>query len=211
MNEFKKSKLGWPVLAVTAILAIFFAGIYPALAAPRYNDDIASATIIPGVPFSETIDTSEATVAPDDPWPNCNYSGFREATVWYQFTPAEDMQVVASTAGSSYTTNLAVYPSGSISETACVLGNNPVGFQAMAGETYNIMVAAVNGGAYPPPGGFGGTLKFLSGYPWTTAGVFRLFTRVVGWFIYILLLQPVLRSGGGRYDRLLGFWRWSHQ
>ena len=67
MNEFKKSKLGWPVLAVTAILAIFFAGIYPALAAPPDNDDIASATIIPGVPFSDTIDTSEATVAPDDP------------------------------------------------------------------------------------------------------------------------------------------------
>ncbi len=44
MNEFKKSKLGWPVLAVTAILAIFFAGIYPALAAPPDNDDIASAT-----------------------------------------------------------------------------------------------------------------------------------------------------------------------
>jgi PKD repeat protein len=112
------------------------------------------------VPFSDYIDTSEATVAPDDPYPSCNYSGVLEATVWYQFTPSEDMQVVASTAGSSYTTNLAVYPSGSMSETLCVVGNTPVGFQAMAGETYNIMIAAVDGGPYAGPGEYGGWLNF---------------------------------------------------
>jgi PKD repeat protein len=160
MNEFEKSKWVGSVMAVVAVLALFFAGVYPALAAPPANDDIASATLIPGVPFSDYIDTSEATVAPDDPYPTCNYTGIREATVWYQFTPSEDKQVVASTAGSDYTTNLAVYPSGSMTDTACALGNNPIGFQAMAGQTYNIMIAAVDGGPYAGPDEFGGQLNF---------------------------------------------------
>lgn len=160
MNKMMNSKLGKPFLGILAIVVISLIAIYPALAAPPSNDDIANATIIPGVPFSDATNTSEATVAPDDPWPWCNGTGVRQATVWYSFTPATDMQVTASTAGSSYTTNLAVYPSGSISETACTVGNNPISFQVTAGQPYSIMIAAVDGGPYPPPGGYGGSLNF---------------------------------------------------
>lgn len=164
MWDNKTHKPRWPALVATAILALFLIGLYPVLAAPPGNDDIAAATIIPGVPYSDYIfDTTEATVGDFDPFPSCNYYGQREATVWYAFTPVASMLVVASTSGSSYVTTMGVYidDQGTLSETHCAIGNGSSVFQVAAGQTYYIMIAAVEGGSYPyPPSGFGGTLSF---------------------------------------------------
>ncbi len=151
-----------PVVGAAIILAIAL----PAQAAPPLNDDIYNATWIAGLPFSETLDTREATRAPDDPYANCWGTG--EATVWYTFTPPYDMQIEAHTAGSTYDTLLAVYSGwpGSLYEVACNTYQNLVTFDAYAGQTYYFMVADLNtGGPYPPPyppyppsGGFGGTM-----------------------------------------------------
>jgi hypothetical protein len=50
------------------------------------NDDIANATPITSLPFDDSLDTTEATMAPDDP--DCFGNG---PTVWYTFTPTEDV------------------------------------------------------------------------------------------------------------------------
>ena len=161
MTENKTSRLPLLMMATLAVLALFFAGIYPALAAPPDNDDILTPRVISGLPFSEYIDTSEATLAAGDPWPSCNfYYPAQGATVWYQFTPAADGMVVASTVGSSYNTTLSVYTGGSTGEIACRVQNDPVGFQVAAGQTYTIMIAAVGWVPYPGWGVSGGMLSF---------------------------------------------------
>lgn len=153
-----------PVIAIVTILAILILGVLSALAAAPTNDEFVNANQIASLPFSDGIDTSEATTSGDDPWPSCNYYNVYEATVWYQFTPSEDMLLVASTAGSNYTANLGVFTgsAGSFEEIACAIDNNPVSFQVQTGVTYSIMIAAVSGpwNPYPPPVGYGGWLNF---------------------------------------------------
>ncbi len=72
-----------------------------AVAAPPANDDFDNATLVPGLPFSDAIDTTDATTAADDP--DCAGQG---PTVWYAFTPSEDTEVAANTFGSDYDTTL---------------------------------------------------------------------------------------------------------
>ncbi len=95
--------------------------------------------------------------------------------------PTQIWWLQASTTGSSYTTNLAVYPSGSMTETACTVGDNPVSFQATAGQTYQIMIAAVDGGPYPPPGGYGGSLSFSLNKPADPVAQFDYCERTICW------------------------------
>jgi len=198
MNELQKSRLVWPALAILCILAILLASNGAALAAPPGNDDRAAPTTILGLPFSDYIDTGEATVAGDNPWPNCNYYGVREATVWYQFTPETDMQVAASTVGSQYTTNLAVYTTDTMSETACTLGNNLISFQAEAGQSYFIMIAAVDGGPYPPPGGYGGDLSFTLDMPGPPQALFNYSSEPwVGLYAYYFSNESYDPAGAG--------------
>src|SRR3954469_312907 len=77
----------------------------PALAAaPPPNDDFDAATVISSLPFSDGIDTSPATTAADAPY--CAGTG---ASVWYRFTPTQDVDVQADTFGSSYDTTLSAF------------------------------------------------------------------------------------------------------
>jgi hypothetical protein len=75
-------------------------GATPAAAAAPANDDFANATPIPGVPFSATLDTSEATSDAD---PNLEGCSGGTGSVWYTFTPPYfgDWDVVDT--GSDYT------------------------------------------------------------------------------------------------------------
>lgn len=125
-----------------------------AFAASPANDDFDSATSIgsaaTALPFADTSDTSEATTAADDP--DCNGNG---ATVWYSFTPAENMYIGADTFGSDYDTTLSVYTGsrGALSQIACNDDyeglQSKVRFDAITGQTYYLMIASFAGG----PGG----------------------------------------------------------
>lgn len=137
--------------ALMAAIVFFAMGASTALADPPANDDIDNATLIVGLPFFDAIDTSEATTADDDP--DCVGQG---PTVWYAFTPIEDIRIEANTFDSNYDTTLAVYvdtPEGLV-ELAC---NDDAGgtfqsrvrFDALAEETYFFMVGAFASG----PGG----------------------------------------------------------
>jgi hypothetical protein len=116
---------------------------------PPANDEIANARAIGGLPFGDSLDTSQATTAADDP--DCFG---RDATVWYSFTPARDVRVQIDTFGSSYTTTVSIYTGarGSLSQVACTFsGATPgsrVRFAARAGITYYVMV----GGSYTAGG-----------------------------------------------------------
>ncbi|PXW84730.1 hypothetical protein C8R34_12423 [Nitrosomonas sp. Nm84] len=126
-----------------------------AIAAPPSNDDFDSAiTVTEPLPFTDGTNTLEATTAPDDP--DCFGQG---PTVWYSFTPTENMRIQAKTFGSDYDTTLSVYTGtrGNLSQIAC---NDDAGsvqssavFDVVAGQTYFFMVGAFGGGA-------GGNLVF---------------------------------------------------
>jgi hypothetical protein len=142
-------------------IALTFAGVLPASAALPSNDDFASATVVTEpLPFTNTINTSEATTAPEDP--DCYGNG---PTVWYEYTPSQDMLIEADTFGSDYDTTLSVYTGspGSLTQIGCE--DNPqlpygpqasqaaVIFNVVAGQTYYFMVGASGSG-------LGGTLVF---------------------------------------------------
>jgi hypothetical protein len=114
------------------------------------NDDFANAVVISALPFTTSLNTSEAT-AVDDPANDCLVDAH---TVWYQFTPSANMRVNANTFGSDYDTGIAVYTGTppSLTQIACnddaVLGQfvqSNVNFDAAAGTTYYFMVGSCCG------------------------------------------------------------------
>ena len=118
------------------------------------NDEFASATVISSLPFSNSIDTSEATVA-DDPSICFPPSSF---TVWYKFTPAQGGAVEVDTAGSNYDTVVDVFKGGAVDALQginCIddvsesNSSSKLQFTAAPNATYYIKVGACCGG----PGG----------------------------------------------------------
>jgi subtilisin-like proprotein convertase family protein len=88
--------------------------------------------------------------------PACGTSVGTGGQMWYQFTSAENSNVVLNTCGSSFDTKLHVY-SGSCGSLVCVTGNDDfcglqseVGFLAVAGVPYLVRVGGFQGdeGAY---------------------------------------------------------------
>lgn len=114
---------------------------------PAPNDDFDNATVITSLPFTDTVDTTRATTAPGDP--SCFGD---DHTVWYAFTPAEDMSLQADTQGSDYDTTLSVWTGspGAFQQVACnndfaFTPQSRVRFNATAGVTYLFMVASLEG------------------------------------------------------------------
>jgi len=108
------------------------------------NDDFASATVIPNLPFSDGVDSTTATSEPGEP--PC-ISPSEVQTVWYSFSPAVDEVLRADTAGSSFfDTTLSAWVGsglGSLSNVGgCQLFGSPLIFAAQAGTTYFFRVAA---------------------------------------------------------------------
>jgi hypothetical protein len=117
-----------------------------AVAAAPSNDDFDAATVVATVPFSDSIDTREATTASDDPG-RC----FINNSVWYRFTPDHDMTVRITVAGSSYDAIIGLFTGarGSLQDLDCGRQLVP---ELHAGVTYYLMV---NGCCYlgGPDGG----------------------------------------------------------
>ena len=126
------------------------------IAAIPANDDFDAAVDITALPFTDNQNTSEATTAADDPAdpedPAVCFIGGH--TVWYQFTPSEDMRINANTSGSDYDTGIAVFTGtrGALTILDCnddVLVfrevQSSVTFDAVAGTTYYFMVGSCCG------------------------------------------------------------------
>lgn len=149
----------------SAVLLFTFVLVTPALAAAPGNDLYAGRTSIAALPFSETIDTTEATTDADDAELNLQCGApATDASVWYELTATDDVAVMVDVTASDYTAGVIVASGapGSFVVEAC--GPGIVGFFALSGETYTILAFddtpdASNGGtlsitvgeAPPPP------------------------------------------------------------
>jgi len=118
---------------------------------PPANDDVDNAIVIDSLPFIDSRDTTWATTAYDDP-----YCGYREASVWYSFTPTSSGLITLDTSSSSYYAVASVLagPRGAWYYVNCSYSQQTE-FNAIAGQTYYIMISTYAGG------GGGGSL-FLS-------------------------------------------------
>lgn len=139
------------LLVSCVVIALNLALAAPALAVAPTNDERSAATVVPGIPYSDSVSTVDATTASDDP--DCVGQG---PTVWYSFTPSDSVFIGANTFGSDYDTTLSAYvqDGADLVQIAC---NDDAGgslqsrvrFEAEAGVTYFFMVGAFASG----PGG----------------------------------------------------------
>ena len=134
------------LLTLSALIVI---GTSTVVAQAPDNDSVQSPVDITGVPFHYEQDTSEATADPADG--GCGGPDDL-ATVWFRFTPQNDVTVLFDTAASSYSTgvNLYVEEAGSLTLINCSFP--PLFADLSAGVTYVVMVVAccdgVNGGTW---------------------------------------------------------------
>jgi hypothetical protein len=139
------------VLSAALSLSLLLAAAVPVLASAPDNDDFDEATPITSLPFSDAVDTTEATQASDDP--ECAGAG---PTVWYALTLGENAFVEINTFGSSYDTTLSAYVGerGDLQQIACnddAAGSlqSRIRIAVEAGTTIFIMAGAFASG----PGG----------------------------------------------------------
>jgi hypothetical protein len=114
---------------------------------PPANDNFTSATPITSVPFSNSVDTTAATVEQGEPTPTCGY-GRSAGTVWYAFTPSVTGSYSASIPWPGFSLQDAVYTGSSLtnlSEIACQPFNSPLTFHANAGTTYYLQAGGLFG------------------------------------------------------------------
>jgi len=141
---------------ILTILVVTFTtiGMQAAQAAPPTNDTFANATTVTEpLPFTNSVDTTQATVEPTDPDSNC---AGPENTVWYSYTPSTSGFVQGNTFGSDYDTVLSVWTgtSGNLTEVTCnddtsggTTGvESRVIWNATASTTYHIMAGTCCGG-----------------------------------------------------------------
>ena len=143
-------------LALPAILAagltMTVAG--PAMAAVPTNDDFANATVVSVTPFTDAVNTADATNQATDST-GCGGSH----SVWYAYTASHDGTLTFDTFDSSFDTLLSAYTGteGSLTQVACNDDANnslqsQVSFDVTSGTTYHFMV----GGCCRPEDGTSG-------------------------------------------------------
>lgn len=136
---------------VASLVLLLYAAMPAAFAAAPANDDLANATVVTSLPFSDSLNTAEATAEPNEP--DC-FGNF--TSVWYSFTPTADIELEAKTFGSDYDTTLSAWveEGGQLVNVGCVddsLGTlqSRLRFTGSAGVTYLIRA----GTYFDSPGG----------------------------------------------------------
>ncbi len=143
-------------LVVSMILIVLSIGADTAAAAPPSNDRQVGAIEVGPLPFTHSMDTSEARA-------NGPRFCFAAASVFYSFTPDATGRVQVDLLGSEYDTTLGVYTrtnTGRVRSLACnddrFGTSSGVRFRALAGVTYFFIV----GQCCSDRGGGGGPLVF---------------------------------------------------
>lgn len=117
-----------------------------AWAAP-VNDDLATATAITALPFSDTVDTSAATLEAGEP----QFCAFSSNTVWYSVTPTQDGVLTADTTGSPALSQVTAYSTGNggfggLAFQSCAnFGFGRAALTVHAGQTYALQVSSLFG------------------------------------------------------------------
>jgi len=135
------SRLGRYSVAAVMVILVAGMGVGTAGATPPSNDTEAGAIEIGSLPFTHSMDTSDANA--DGPRICSN-----RASVFYEFTPNTTSRVQVDLIGSQYDTTLGVYTRSHDGDAHRVECNNyrfnftaGVRFRAQAGVTYFLMVA----------------------------------------------------------------------
>jgi hypothetical protein len=126
-----------------------------ASAAVPANDTSATATVVSSLPFSDTLDTTQATTDAEDASLNSNCGApATEASVWYAYTSATDDTLIVDVSQSSYSAGVIVATGspGSLSLVDCGPGTVIDGINA--GQTLYFMAFDDTVG-----NGVGGTLQ----------------------------------------------------
>jgi hypothetical protein len=113
----------------------------PALAAAPSNDTFGGAAAIGAVPFTTSLDTTEATTDADDVSANTDCGApATDASVWYSINTSADMGIVVDVSTSSYSAGAIVVTGtpGSFELQTC--GPGAVAFFAAAGTTYYLLL-----------------------------------------------------------------------
>jgi hypothetical protein len=129
------------VLAILAVAFVFGRDASRVAAAPPANDNFANRTVVTALPFTDSLNTAEATMEVDEP-PSCVH----QSSVWYEFTATSNAVLLVDTFGSGGDSRLAVYevnPFPNAPFLTC-LGGAPgeVFFDVTAGTTYYFQATA---------------------------------------------------------------------
>jgi hypothetical protein len=134
----RKSRLLGTLCAAASLLVL---AASPALAAVPSNDTFAGASVIGAIPFSASLDTTEATTDADDVSANANCGApATDASVWYSLTPTVDGGLVVDVSGSNYSAGVIVVTGSPGSFTLEACGPGAVGFFAATGTTYYLLL-----------------------------------------------------------------------
>lgn len=128
------------LLGIALAAVVLQAGIAGA-AAP--SNDVGSApTAITALPYSATLDTSQATTDTDDAEMNPADCGApaTDASVWYALTLASDTNVLVDVSASDYSAGVLVSTGSAGNRSFVTCGPQVVAFSATANETYYMLV-----------------------------------------------------------------------
>jgi hypothetical protein len=143
----------------TLVIAMVFTVAGPAQAAPPDNDTHGGATVVDvlNLPFTDQVDTTEATSDADDDAIAAQCAGVPawDASVWYQITAAESGALAADFSASSYSAGGFVVTGSPGSFILVTCGPGAVAWPTVAGETYSLVVFDDQGDG----GGNGGVLN----------------------------------------------------
>jgi PKD repeat protein len=118
-----------------------------AVVPPPSNDSFADATAVSALPFSDSVDTTAATVEPGEPTPSCGY-GQSAGTVWYAFTPSQSGSYSASVPYIGFSSQVAAYTGGELADLnqiGCRAFGQLLTFHADAGTTYYLQAGGLFG------------------------------------------------------------------
>jgi hypothetical protein len=146
------------VAAVSLFVASMGVAALPAAAIPPDNDTYSGREVLTEpLPITVMADTSEATTDADDTELNTDCGApATDASVWYEFEPLTEGELVLDPLASDYSVGAIVATGGPGSWTLENCGPGAIPFYAMPGMTYTILVFddQVDGG------GNGGQLAF---------------------------------------------------
>jgi hypothetical protein len=147
---------------VGVITALGLLAAAPAYAAPPANDTIAGAVTIGALPYSTTLDTSEATTDAVDVAANANCGApATDASVWYSVMPTTDTTLLVDVSNSNYTAGVLVLAGEPGNLDIVTYGPGAVVFEAAAGTTYYLLIIDDQSDGV----GNGGTLVLNVGEP----------------------------------------------
>lgn len=132
--------------APTVLLALVWLLPAIAIAAPPNDACIDATTVAPSALYEETLDSTTATTAIDDPLQLCTLGGANQNahSVWYKFTAPANGVLAVDTLGSGSPTIISVHTGacGLLSELACTTSTLPTATSlatpVVSGTTYRI-------------------------------------------------------------------------